>query len=288
MGQICLRGGGCRPLRSRVVQYRAIASDLDGTLLRADQTVSARTRAAIDAAEDAGMVMVIATGRPPRWIPPVVEQIGERGLVVCANGASVYDPARHELVARRDLSVEVARSLIDDIQGAFPHALLGVEQGFEFGVDDSVDPEDLSFTQAFEGLRIAPVRSFLTEPVTKLIVRFAQADDEQGARVARVRALVGDRALVTHSTNESFLELSRPDVHKASTVEQLLADAGVAPGEVMAFGDMPNDIELLRWAGLGVAVANAHPDVVAAADEVTTSNEEDGVARIIERVLDGR
>jgi hydroxymethylpyrimidine pyrophosphatase-like HAD family hydrolase len=90
---------------------------------------------------------------------------------------------------------------------------------------------------------------------------------------------------VTHSIDESFLEVSHPSVHKAATVEALLADSGIAAVEVVAFGDMPNDLELIRWAGLGVAVANAHPALRAAADEVTASNDDDGVALVIERVL---
>ena len=266
------------------MQLRAIATDLDGTLLRTDQTVSPRTRAAIDAAEDAGMLFIIATGRPPRWIPPVIEQIGERGLVVCANGASIYDPARHELVARWDLSPEVALSLVDDLERAFPEAVLGVEQGFDFGVDESHHRSGVDLTW-IEGLRVAPIRSFLDRSVTKLIARMPHPAAPGTA--AAVQAVVGDRALVTHSTNESFLELSRPDVHKAATVEHLLLESGIQAAEVVAFGDMPNDRELIEWAGLGVAMGNGHPDLKAVADEVTAGNDDDGVALVVERLLTG-
>jgi Cof subfamily protein (haloacid dehalogenase superfamily) len=275
---------GAGPATVAGVDVRAIATDLDGTLLGSDGRVSARTRAAIDAAEDAGILFVVATGRPPRWIPPVVEQIGERGLVVCANGASVYDPARHELVARHDLSPAVAAELVDELEQAFPDAVLGVEQGFDFAVDESHHRTgvDLSW---IEGLRVGPIRSFLDEPVTKLIVRMPPGSPPGTA--ASVQAVVGERALVTHSTDESFLELSRPDVHKAATVEALLEGSGIRGHEVVAFGDMPNDLELICWAGLGVAMANGHPDLRAAADEVTASNDDDGVALVVERVLEG-
>ena len=87
-----------------VVVYHAIATDLDGTLLGSDGRISERTRRAVGASEDSGMRVVIATGRPPRWIAPIVDQLGERGLVVCANGAAVYDPAAHELVERTELA----------------------------------------------------------------------------------------------------------------------------------------------------------------------------------------
>ncbi len=269
-----------------MTRYRAIATDLDGTLLGSDGKVSVRTREAVHAAEDAGMLVVIATGRPPRWIPPIVDQLGERGLVVCANGATVYDPARHELVHRVELDVEVAHTLVDDLLASLPEAVLGVEQGFDFGVDDAIDGSGVEFLTAIPDLVIAPIRSFLHRPVTKLIVRMPRPAADGTA--ARVQAIVGERALVTHSTDESFLELSHPSVHKASAVERLLEESGIAPGQVAAFGDMPNDLELIRWAGLGVAVGNAHPLLKEAADEIAPSNDQDGVAHVIERILTER
>lgn len=268
-----------------VTSYRAIATDLDGTLLRTDKSVSPRTRAAVLAAEAAGMLVVIATGRPPRWIAPIVEALGDRGLVVCANGAAVYDPARHELVERIELLPDVAHAIVDDVEAAYPDAVLGLEQGFDFAVDESITRQDVDLAGSWnlEGLHVGPIRSFLDEPVLKLIVRLPHPAPEGTA--ARVQELVGDRALVTHSTSESFLELSHPAVHKAAAVERLLVTSDVAAEQVVAFGDMPNDLELIRWAGLGVAVANADPRLKAAADEVTASNDDDGVAIVIERLL---
>ena len=152
----------------------------------------------------------------------MVEQLGERGLVVCANGASIYDPARHELVDRTDLDPDVVRSIVDDVERHLPEAVVGVEQGFEFAADTSIERTNFALLESWklQGMRIGPIRSFLDEPVTKLIVRLP--DDTEPGAAARVQALVGDRALVTHSTTESFLELSHPSVHKASTVERLL------------------------------------------------------------------
>jgi Cof subfamily protein (haloacid dehalogenase superfamily) len=269
------------------VTIRAIATDLDGTLLRTDKSVSDRTREAVHAAEDAGLLVVIATGRPPRWIPPVIELLGDRGLVVCANGATVYDPARHELVARTELDVDVTATIIDDLEDAFPQAVLGLEQGFDFAVDESITETDavLVRTLVADGLRVGPIRSFLDQPVVKLIVRLPESTPPGIAEA--VQSVVGERGLVTHSTSETFLEISHPSVHKAATVERLLEESGIAAAEVAAFGDMPNDLELIRWAGLGVAVANASPVLKAAADEVTASNDEDGVAMVIERLLTG-
>lgn len=265
--------------------FRAIATDLDGTLLDSAGQVSPRTGAAVRAAEDAGLVVVIATGRPPRWIAPVVEQLGDRGLVVCANGAAVYDPARHELVRRTELGPEVLEELVDDLTAAFPTAILGLEQGFDFAVDESIRaaPAPVRAQADLAGLRVGPIRSFLGAPALKLIVRLAPPARPGAA--AAVQAVIGERGLVTHSVDESFLEVSHPLVHKAVAVEALLVESGIVAEQVVAFGDMPNDVELLRWAGLGVAVANAHPLVRDVADEVTASNDDDGVALVIERLL---
>ncbi|MCB0978511.1 MAG: HAD family hydrolase [Acidimicrobiales bacterium] len=264
--------------------FRAIATDLDGTLLRSDSSVSDRTRNAVHAAEDSGLLFVVATGRPPRWIAPIVEALGDRGLVVCANGASVYDPAAHEIVEATELDPAVVEELIDDLDGILPKVVYGVEQQFDYAIDEAVhglgvDPEAL-----WPGVRVGPIRSFLDRPVTKLIAR--TPSPARPGLAAEVQEALGDRALVTHSTDESFLEISRPDVHKAATVERLLERSGIFSGEVVSFGDMPNDIELLRWSGLGVAVANAAPSVRDAADEVTASNDDDGVAQVIERILE--
>ena len=265
--------------------FRAIASDLDGTLLRTDKSISDRTRTAVHAAEDAGLLFVVATGRPPRWIAPIVEVLGERGLVVCANGASVYDPAAHELVETTELDPAVVEELIDDLDGLLPEVVYGVEQGFDYAIDEAVHRLGTDPQQLWPGVRVGPIRSFLDQPVTKLIAR--TPPPARPGLAAEVQGVLGDRALVTHSTEESFLEISHPDVHKAATVERLLERSGVRPAEVVSFGDMPNDIELLRWSGHGVAVANAAPVVQEAADEVTASNDDDGVAAVIERILAG-
>jgi hydroxymethylpyrimidine pyrophosphatase-like HAD family hydrolase len=265
---------------------RAIATDLDGTLLRSDKSVSPRTRDAVHAAEDAGLLVVIATGRPPRWIPPIVEELGERGLVVCANGASIYDPERHELIEQITMSPELLHELVDDLEAAFPEAIFGVEQGFEFAIDEIIPPrgDELKWGgDAIRQIRVGPIRTFFDQPAVKLTLRLPYPAPDGSA--ARAQSVVGERATVTHSTSEAFLEVSHRTVHKGLMVERVLERSGIAAAEVVAFGDMPNDIELIRWAGHGVAVGNADQRLKDAADEVTATNDEDGVAIVIERVL---
>ena len=146
-----------------------------------------------------------------------------------------------------------------------------------------IDPAFEEFAWPGDIHEIADVDACLDEPVTKLLLRHPGPAPEGHA--SRVNDLIGDLADVTHSTDESFLEVMSPGVHKAATVEAIIAAQGIDASDVVAFGDMPNDIELLQWAGWGVAVANAHPMVIDIADEVTESNDDDGVAMVIERLL---
>lgn len=261
---------------------RLIATDLDGTLLRSDMTVSERTRRALVAAADAGVRVVMATARPPRTIRPIVDQLGEggyAGVVVCANGALVYDPASHQLIERREIHPESAIEMVRRLRAEMPDVLLGLEQGMVARIEPAYEP----FAWPGDTYEVVDLDVWLEQPVTKLLLRWpGSAPDGHGSRV---RGLIGDLADVTVSTDESFLEVMAPGVHKAATVEALIGAEGIDATDVIAFGDMPNDIELLQWAGWGVAVANAHPAVIDIADEVTESNDADGVAVVIERLL---
>jgi hydroxymethylpyrimidine pyrophosphatase-like HAD family hydrolase len=124
----------------------------------------------------------------------------------------------------------------------------------------------------------------MTQPVSKLLGRREGMGADE--LLALARAVVGESvATLTHSSIDGLLEISALGVTKASTLAGLLDDRGLGAADVVAFGDMPNDIELLSWAGLGVAVANAHADVLAVADEITASNNDDGVAVVLERLF---
>jgi Cof subfamily protein (haloacid dehalogenase superfamily) len=259
---------------------RAIATDLDGTLLRSDGTVSTRSVEALAAAEAAGILLVIATARPPRSVRRLIEQLGELGVAVCANGALVYDTARHAIVESYDIPVERAREIVARLRRTFPEFALGVEQGLVGRRDrEYVLPEGV------DDVELGRVEDFLDLPTAKIFARFQAEPPPELA--GQVRQLLDGLADVTFSAGSgaSWLELMHPGVNKARTVESVIAGHGIGAADVVAFGDMPNDLELLRWAGRGVAVANAHPDVLAAADEITASNDDDGVAAIVERIL---
>jgi Cof subfamily protein (haloacid dehalogenase superfamily) len=260
---------------------RLVASDLDGTLLRPDETVSDRTRAALAAAKEAGITVVLVSGRPPRSLGPIAERIGVGGVAICANGAIVWDLDAGTMLDSSPLAADLATRLVHALREALPGALFAVELeggfGREAGWSDGVvaTPPDVLEADALE---------LITGPVTKLLVRHPTLPFEEVAE--RAREAVGEDAVVTWA-GLRLVEISAAGVTKAYALERLCRRLGIAASEVVAVGDMPNDLAMLDWAGTAVAVANAAPEVLEAVDEVTAANTEDGVALLLERILAG-
>ncbi|MDT7765592.1 MAG: hypothetical protein QOC63_5012 [Mycobacterium sp.] len=262
-----------------------IASDVDGTLLDDDEKITARTREAVHAAVDSGAQFVLATGRPPRWVQPVVDALGFAPMAVCANGAVIYDPSSDRIVSARTLSTDALGELAEIATRIIPGAGLAVERVGE-SAHDAATPQFVS-SPGYEHAWLNPdntevsVEDLLSAPAVKLLIRKAGAhSSDMAAVLAKHVGLEGD---ITYSTNNGLVEIVPLGISKATGVEELARPLGITAENVVAFGDMPNDVPMLEWAGLGVAMGNAHPDAVAAADEVTASNTDDGVARVLER-----
>ncbi|WP_374228419.1 Cof-type HAD-IIB family hydrolase [Streptomyces sp. CNQ085] len=266
---------------------RLIATDLDGTLLRDDKSVSDRTVAALAAAEEAGIEVFFVTGRPARWMGVVSDHVHGHGLAICANGAAVVDLHRgRRIVQVRELPHDTARTVVEELRTAAPDVSFAVERtgGIHY------EPRYPQF-HLDPGALIAPVEKLLTddaefadEPVLKLLAHHTSLvpDDFLGMALT----VAGHHAEFTRSSPSALLEVSGPGVSKASTLARCCAQRGVAAEEVVAFGDMPNDLEMLSWAGTSYAMANAHPAVLASTTHHTFANEEDGVAAVIERLLE--
>ncbi|WP_079177616.1 HAD hydrolase family protein [Streptomyces mangrovisoli] len=268
---------------------RLIATDLDGTLLRDDKSVSPRTVAALAAAEEAGIEVFFVTGRPARWMDVVSDHVHGHGLAIVGNGAAVVDlhggPGAHRFVKVRDLAPQNALDAVRLLREAVPGTVYAVEQTYGFHQEPDYPPLHMETPD-----NLAPAEEVLLpggvaegEPVLKILAYHPTIDPDAFLTLARLA--VGDRATVTRSSPSALLELSGPGVSKASTLALCCAERGIAPEEVVAFGDMPNDVEMLTWAGRSYAMGNAHPDAVAAASGRTTANNEDGVAVVIERLL---
>ncbi|GIJ50067.1 haloacid dehalogenase [Virgisporangium aliadipatigenens] len=258
-------------------RVKLVATDLDGTLVRGDRSLSPRTVAVLDALP---VPLVIATGRPVRWLFNVYEQLSHKPIAVVANGAAVYDPERDELMHSAPLSAEELAHACAVLREAVPEAAFAVERDGGRTLLHEAAHQIGPWERANEAL----LAELVNAPAAKLLVRAGRRDADEFT--ALVGAALQGAYEATHSSSSGLVEISAAGVTKASGLAWVAARLGVEAAEVVAFGDMPNDVPMLTWAGTGVAVANAHPAVLAAADEVTASNEDDGVALWIEKNLE--
>ncbi len=259
---------------------KVLATDLDGTLLGSDGTVSGRTRAALEAAWASGIETVFVTARPPRWLDELVDHVGDHGVAICGNGAFVYDVPTRTVVTERGFTTEHLVPLVADLRAALPDIGFAAERADGMG-------RELGFVDPYqEHYELLDDSSTTSHPVGKLLARSASVDAETFHRV--VADVVGERAEIGFSGAVGLAEMTAPGVTKASGLAAWCAERGLGPADVVACGDMPNDLPMLAWAGHGVAVANAHTDVLAAADEIVASNDEHGVASVLERLAAAR
>jgi Cof subfamily protein (haloacid dehalogenase superfamily) len=268
---------------------RLFATDLDGTLLRSDGTVSDRTRAALRAATEAGLIIAFVTGRPPRWLDDVIEETGHIGMAVGANGAVLYDMVDEQYLTVHTLDPELMLEIGTELRAEFPDVQFAVEYGHGFAAEpDYVHDWDINPEFDRKGRRIpepllAGLDVIVTQPAMKLLAKDRSIDVDVFLRAAV--DLIGDRASITHSSSFGLLEIAKAGVTKATGLAELATRHGITRDEVLAIGDMPNDVPMLEWAGHSYAVANGHPAAQAAADAVVGRNDDDAVATLIESLL---
>ena len=259
-----------------------VASDIDGTLLLNWKPISTATIDAIHRCQDAGIPFVLVTGRPMRWLAPIADQIPDLGRVVCVNGAVVYDIASQSVVDAHTIDAQSLTEIIAAVRVDHPEARFAYETlngGF-------IDREFVT-GRPQEARIIDDVSELAGEDVVKVLVRLATSDSQ--AMHDLIDPLVDGTCHASFSEPDNGLvELAPFGITKAKTLEDLCDHLGVGRSQVMAFGDMPNDIEMLSWAGHGVAMGNALGSVKAIAAAVTDEVDDDGVARYLDAVLDAR
>ncbi len=269
-----------------------LATDLDGTLLRDDETVSDYTRTAFADAAARGVRAIFVTGRPPRWMRPVVATTGHSGTAVCANGAVVVDLAQETVLKSNPIPGDVFAETVATVRRAIPGELyLAVEQAL---------PGPISATGLFPEPGFVPAKSAnvqqLDTPlhqvpgVVKLLVRTPGDPAETADLASTVSGATDGAVTITHASKQHrMLEISAAGVDKAAALGEIATDWKYDVENIVAVGDMPNDIAMLSWAGLGYAVTSAHPSVIAAADAVVPDPEHDGVAHLLTQIgLDNR
>ena len=259
---------------------RLVATDLDGTIVRSDGTISPRTIAALSRAEAAGVQVVLVTGRPPRFMGSVTAAFGGQETAICSNGALIYDMRTDSVVSAHLIAPPELAEAAGRLRAAIPGIGLAVEAARELTGDARYEPGGWDGGGSIR--RVTDAELF-GQPAAKLLGRHPRltADEMLALATPALAGIVN----VSHSNGSRLIEISAAGVSKGVALAEVAARQGIAPGAVVAFGDMPNDLSMLAWAGTSYAVANAHPDVLAAVDQVIASNDEDGVAQVIDRLF---
>ncbi|MCZ2835908.1 HAD family hydrolase [Modestobacter sp. VKM Ac-2985] len=258
---------------------KLIVSDLDGTLLRNDETISDATLAELHRWADDGVPLVLATGRPPRWMLGVRDRLGG-GTAICCNGAVLLDLGEFQVLEEHPVQPEVLRQITGRLREHQPDTWFAVEYGDQFRHEPIYRPR---WDRDAPGVAVATLAEMVAQPVAKLLARHERMGRDQF--VALVAEVVGDTATVTYSSSDAMAEISAVGITKATGLARLAAERGLTAADIVYFGDMPNDLAAFDWVreggGRAVAMAHAHPDVLAAATDVTDSNDAEGVAVLL-------
>ncbi len=268
------------------MSVRLIATDLDGTLLDSTPAVTARTRAALDAARERGIHVVPVTARQPIGLRAIAADAGFDGWALCSNGAYAVRLDDGRMLFAEELPAETIRSLAEALRASIPDLLFAsVRDAGETFVaqhgyaaiaalaDHKRDPATMGGV---------PLDQVLAAPSLKFVIRHPELAPAALFDTVRSLGLPGFEVALSGAP---FVEVMAEGVTKATGLARLCEHLGIDRADVVAFGDALNDVEMLRWAGHGVAMADAEPLVHDAADETTASNDEDGVAQVIERLL---
>ena len=261
---------------------RMVAIDIDGTLMRSDKQVTRRSARAIAEASRRGVSIVLASARPPRSVRELHRELGLTTPSVHYNGALVFDAATRTHLFHRPLARRTARRAVRLARRIDRSVVVSIER-LDRWLTDRVDPTLLVETaRNSEPDFLGSMRDCLREDVTKLML-LAPPDRLAPVR-DRLHAKLGGE-LAVHVSDRHVLQLVHREVDKAAAVRWIADRRGIAADEVMAIGDAPNDAGMLRWAGLGVAMENAWPQALAAADAVAPSNDAEGVTAALERFV---
>jgi 5-amino-6-(5-phospho-D-ribitylamino)uracil phosphatase len=266
---------------------RLIAIDLDGTLLDATKQVSEPTRDILRRArEEARAEIVLASARPPRTVQPFYDLLGLQTPMINYNGALVYHPSTRRVALHRPIGARAARRAVQIARTVYPEVRVSVEV-LDRWYTDQEDETYLTETALLCNPDIvAPIDTWLRGAVTKLLLL------GRTKGLARVGEAIGSELsdeLRIMQTEDHLLQIMHVMVSKARALQAVAAELGVHRDHVMAIGDNANDVGMLRWANVGVAMGNANPHAIAAADYVTDHHDADGVANAVRRiVLEGR
>ena len=262
---------------------KLIGTDLDGTIVAHYGFISERTKIAFAAANAAGVHIYFVTGRPIRWMKEIAENFNF-GLGICGNGAMLYDFKVEKILEEWLFSVEAQLETVKRLRELIPHVTFAVEVDQQFHREKKYVPR---WDIGADNVGAEKIEELIKMPALKMLARCAHGEFTSDQMLALAsKALVGI-ATVTHSNStDSLLEISADGVSKGATLAKMAARHGLTADDCVTFGDNPNDFSMLSWAGRSWAMADGHPDLMKHAKFQTDAHQEDGVAKVIERLLE--
>ena len=262
---------------------KLIGTDLDGTIVAHYGFISERTKIAFSAAHEAGIHIYFVTGRPIRWMVEIKENFNF-GIGICGNGAMLYDFINQKVLEEWLFSVKDQLETVKRLREVIPPVTFALEIDGDFHREKHYTPRwDVGFD--YEG--VDKIEEAITKPALKLLARCINGEYTSDEMLILASKALDGIATVTHSNlTDSLLEISADGVSKGATLSKIAARHGLTGEDCVTFGDNPNDFSMLSWASRSWAMEDGHPDLMKYAKFQTDAHQEDGVAKVIERLLE--
>jgi len=262
---------------------KLIATDLDGTIVHHDGTITQRTIDAFTRANNLGVHIYFVTGRPPRWMNEIREAFGF-GAAICGNGAMLYDLQSREVTEEWLISKEDQIEVAKRMRAAMPPISFAIETHDYYHREKSYIPRcDIGL----DNVGVERIEDAAKGPIFKMLARCSGREFTSDEMLEVALVELKDLVTVTHSNPyESLLEISALGISKGTTLAKVAGRLGIESSDCVSFGDNPNDFPMLQWCGRSYAMADGHPDGRKYAKDVAPSHDVDGVASIIEKLLD--
>ena len=262
---------------------KLIGTDLDGTIVAHYGFISERTKIAFTAAHEAGIHIYFVTGRPIRWMVEIKENFNF-GIGICGNGAMLYDFINQKVLEQWLFPVENQLETIKRLRKVIPPATFALEVDEKFHREKQYEPR---WEIGEDNIGVEKIEEIISKPALKMLARCANGEYSSDEMLEIATKELQGIASPTHSNiSDSLLEISADGVSKGATLSKIAARHGLTAQDCVTFGDNPNDFSMLSWASRSWAMADGHPDLMKYAKFQTDAHQEDGVAKVIERLLE--
>ncbi len=262
--------------------YHLLAVDLDGTLLSSSKSVSSRTLKVLKTVMSRGVKVVIASARPPRSVKPYYDQLRLDTWQINYNGALVQHPHTRRILIHNPMMPQLVEDVVEYARRYYHDCVITLEVLDKWYTDRYEPRLQTETSKLFKPDAVGPLDQFLAEPVTKMVILGEEP------RLSRLEKQLADEfatEITLTRSDQVCVQVMRAGLSKAVALAEVARDYGIARQRVVAIGDAPNDVGMLSYAAVGVAMANAHTSAKVAADRLTLSNDLDGVAAAVEELF---